>query len=109
MESHTLSLSLRLAHQNARMAIDAENSVGTRMAYAEDAIKIMRDVLRDVRGKTCGVFRFRRIPESLGSRLAMIGIASHMIAADCDGGLVGSPDDRFAWGDLSSSATKAAQ
>ena len=106
MESHTLSL--RLAHQNARIALDAENSVGTRMAYAEDAIEILRDVLRSVRGKTCEVFRFRRIPESLGSRLAMIGIASHLIAADCDGGLVGSPDDRFAWGDLASSAAKAA-
>ena len=106
MESHTFSL--RLAHQNARIALDAENSVGTRMAYAEDAIEIMRDVLKNVRGKTCEVFRFRRIPESLGSRLAMIGIASHLIAADCDGGLVGSPDDRFAWGDLASSAAKAA-
>ena len=107
MEPHTISLNL--AHQHARIAIDAENSAGTRMAYAEDAIEIMRDVLRSVRGKTSEVFRFRRIPESLGSRLAMIGIASHMIAADCDGGRVGSPDDRFAWGDLSSSATKAAQ
>ena len=39
MESRTFSL--RLAHQNARIALDAENSVGTRMAYAEDAIEII--------------------------------------------------------------------
>ena len=106
MESHTFSL--RLARQHARIALDAENSVGTRLAHAEDAIEILREVLRSVRGKTCEVFRFRRIPERLSDRLEMIGIASHMIAADCDGGLVGSPDDRFGWCYLASSAAKAA-